>query len=98
MRNAVAIIGAAAVLMLANTAGWADSDTDRSRTPIFNAETASQVSYGEHFNSDKDPIFKRQAFAAGYEIDTLPADVVAMERGNTRDINHFTGRPASGKN
>ena len=98
MKNVIALVGAAAVILLANTAGWADSDTDSSRTPIFTAATAGQVSFGEHFNSDNDPTFNWQAFGDEYEIDTLPSDVVAMERGNTRNINHFTGRPASGKN
>ena len=77
MKNAIAIVGAAAVLILANSAGWADSDTDRSRTPVFNAYTAYQGP------------------------SNIPADIVAMERPTAttnRNVNHFTGRPASGKN
>lgn len=90
MKNTIAILGAAAVLMLANSAGWADSLTDRSGT----------ISFGENtVNVNDNPIISDHEVGTGYEVNVLPSNIVAMERPTTttRNVNHFTGRPASGK-
>jgi hypothetical protein len=76
MKNAIAIVGAAAVLMLANSAGW--------RIPIrIGAEPGLQRIHG----------LSRAV--------QHPGRYRAMERPTAttnRNVNHFTGRPASGKN
>ena len=89
MKNVITVIGAAAVVLLANSAGWADSGTDRSRT----------LSYGENtVNVNDNPTISLRAVGTGRELSVLPSNIVAMERTTTRNLDRLTWRPASGKN
>lgn len=84
MTNATRYFAAATIVLMSSSAGFAAS--------------ASQLSYGENtVNLNDDTTINRRAVGTGYEANVLPSNVVAMERGTTRDVNYFTGRPASGQ-
>ena len=84
MTNATRLFAAAAVVLMSGSAAL--------------AVESRQLSYGENtVNLNDDTTINRRAVGTGDEVNALPSDVVAMERGSTRNINYFTGRPASGQ-
>ena len=84
MTNATRLLAAAAVAFMSSSAAF--------------AAESNQLSYGENtVNLNDDTTINRRAVGTGDEVNVVPSDVVAMERGRTRNINYFTGRPASGQ-
>lgn len=84
MTNSTRIFAAAAVVLMSGSAAF--------------AAESSQLSYGENtVNLNDDTTITRRAVGTAYEVNALPSNVVAMERGSARNINYFTGRPASGQ-
>ena len=72
MKNAIAIVGAAAFVMLTTSAGWAESGAG-----------SSQFSYGENTaNVNDDTAMSRRAVGTQFDVHALPSNIVAMSRGH----------------
>jgi hypothetical protein len=82
MKNAIAIVGAAAVIMLTTSAGWAESSASSSR-----------FSYGENtVNVNDDTAMSRRAVGTQFDVHALPSNIVAMDRGqvSSADTSQFS--------